>query len=103
MIRQETSIVPVVFIMFNPDTAPYVTSYFLPSFEAAARLVMVRPITAVVHSDAEIETAMTSLGREPGGGLVVPGDAFTTSHSAVIVSLAARGNTPAVPNDTYFC
>jgi hypothetical protein len=36
----------------------------------------VAPIAAPVHSDTEIETVMTSLGREPGGGLVVTPDAF---------------------------
>jgi ABC-type uncharacterized transport system substrate-binding protein len=41
--------------MFNPDTAPYVSSYYLPSFEAAARKINVTPIVAAVHSDAEIE------------------------------------------------
>jgi putative ABC transport system substrate-binding protein len=57
--------------MFNPDTAPYVQSSYLPLFEAAARSLKVAPIAAPVHSDAEIEVVITSLGREPGGGLVV--------------------------------
>jgi putative ABC transport system substrate-binding protein len=50
-------------IMFNPDTASYVSSYYLPSFEAAAQSRNVTPITARVRSDAEIETVITSLGR----------------------------------------
>jgi putative ABC transport system substrate-binding protein len=62
--------------MFNPDTAPYVPSNYLPSFEAAARSLKVEPITAPVHSDAEIEQAITSLGREPKGGFVVMPDSF---------------------------
>jgi putative ABC transport system substrate-binding protein len=33
-------------IMFNPDTAPYARSYYLPSFEAAARSFKVAPIVA---------------------------------------------------------
>jgi ABC-type uncharacterized transport system substrate-binding protein len=49
-------------IMFNPDTAPYARSYYLPSFEAASRLFKVAPIVAPVHSEAEIETVITSLG-----------------------------------------
>jgi putative ABC transport system substrate-binding protein len=40
-------------IMFNPDTAP--VSYFMPSFETAARALKVALITAPVHSDVEIE------------------------------------------------
>jgi putative ABC transport system substrate-binding protein len=81
-------------IMFNPDfPAP---STFMPSVETAARSLKVVPITAPVHSDAEIETAIIALGREPGGGLLVPGDSFTLAHRAAIISAAARNNVPAV-------
>jgi putative ABC transport system substrate-binding protein len=83
-------------IMFNPDTAPGRGSYFLPTFETAARSLKVEPIVAGVHSDAEIETVMTSLGREPVGGLVVMPDTFMNVHRAPIISLAARYNVPAI-------
>ena len=83
-------------MMFNPDTAAYVSSYYLPSFEAAAQSLKVAPITARVRSDVEIETVITSLGREPGGGLLVMPDNFMTIHRAQIISLAARNNVPAV-------
>ena len=80
--------------MFNPDF-PGPPAY-MPSFEAAARSLKVEPIIAPVHSDAEIETAIIALGREPGGGLDVPGDGFTIAHRASIISAAARNNVPAV-------
>jgi putative ABC transport system substrate-binding protein len=83
-----------VAIMFNPDTAP--VSAFMPSLETAARAFKVVPIMAPVHSDAEIETAITALGREPGGGLVLMPDIFTNAHRASIISAAARNNVPAV-------
>jgi putative ABC transport system substrate-binding protein len=82
-------------IMFNPDTAP--VSSFVPSFETAARLLKVVPITAPVHSDLEIETAIITLGREPGGGLVVGPDVFTDVHRAPIIS-AADPAFPATPS-----
>jgi putative tryptophan/tyrosine transport system substrate-binding protein len=63
--------------MFNPDTAPYVETYYLPSFAAAAQSLKIEPIVALVHIDAEIETVIASLGREPRGGLVCPADTFT--------------------------
>jgi putative tryptophan/tyrosine transport system substrate-binding protein len=63
-------------IMFNPETAPGGGSYFLPPFEAAARSLKVAAIAAPVHNDAEIEAFITSLGGEPGGGLVANLDAF---------------------------
>jgi putative ABC transport system substrate-binding protein len=88
--------------MFNPDTAPGGGLYFLSSFEAAARSLKVEPITAPVHSDAEIETAITSLGREPGGGLVVMPDTFVESHRAHIILLAARNNVPTVYPDSVW-
>ena len=53
-------------IMFNPDTAPGGGSYYLPSFDAAARNLKVEPIAARVRSVTEIETVISSLGREPG-------------------------------------
>jgi putative ABC transport system substrate-binding protein len=81
-------------IMFNPDTPS--ASTFMPSLETAARSLKVEAITAPVHSDGEIETAIIALGREPGGGLVVMPDIFTDVHRAPIISAAARNNIPAV-------
>jgi putative ABC transport system substrate-binding protein len=83
-------------IMFNPDTAPGGGSYFLGSFESAAQSLGVEPITAPVRSVAEIESVMTRLGREPGGGLAVMSDGFMFIHRGSIISLAARGNVPAI-------
>jgi putative ABC transport system substrate-binding protein len=82
-------------IMFNPDINP-VSVYFMPSFETAGRSLKVEAITAPVHDDGEIETAIVALGREPGGGLVVTADAFVIAHRAPIISAAARNNVPAV-------
>jgi putative ABC transport system substrate-binding protein len=78
--------------MFNPDFPA--ASTFMPAFETAARSLKVVPITAPVHSDAEIETAIMDLGREAGGGLVISGG--TAVHRASIISAAARNNVPAV-------
>jgi putative tryptophan/tyrosine transport system substrate-binding protein len=90
-----------VLFMFNPDI-PSGGPYRLPSFEAAARSLKVEPIPALVHSDDEIEKLITSLGREPGGGLVVNGDTFTSTHRAPIILLAARNNIPAVYQQSVF-
>jgi len=81
-------------IMFNPLTAP--VSAYMPSLEIAARSLKLMLIITPVHSDAEIETAIMAFGREPGGGLVVMPEAFTTAHRASIVSAAARSNVPAI-------
>jgi putative ABC transport system substrate-binding protein len=81
-------------IMFNPETAP--VSIYMPSLEAAARSLAVEQFRAPVHSDAEIETAIKALGREPGGGLVVMPDVFMIVHRVPTILAAARNNVPAV-------
>jgi putative ABC transport system substrate-binding protein len=86
--------------MVNPDALP--ASAYMPSLEAAARSLKVVPIIAPVHSDAEIETAITALGREPGGGLVIMGDLFVIQHRASTISAAARNNVPAVYTQSFF-
>jgi putative ABC transport system substrate-binding protein len=83
-----------VAIMFNPDLAP--VSVYMPSLETAARSLKVVATIAPVRSDIEIETAITALGREAGGGLVVITDTFTIGHRAPIILAAARNNVPAV-------
>jgi putative ABC transport system substrate-binding protein len=80
-------------IMFNPDSVT--ASAYMPSLETAARSLKVALIIAHVHSDVEIETAITALGREPGGSLVAL-DSFTLVHRAPIILAAARNNVPAV-------
>jgi putative ABC transport system substrate-binding protein len=100
-----TEIAPMVkrvAAMFNPDVGPYVPSYYLPLFEAAARSLNVEPIAAPVSSDAVIEAIITSLGREPRGGLVSMPDAFTVAHRAPIIALTARNNVPAIYYSSFF-
>jgi putative ABC transport system substrate-binding protein len=81
-------------IMFDPDDVT--ASLYVPSLETAARSLKVVPIIAPVHSEAEIETSIIALGREPGAGLVVMPDLFTAVHRAPLISAAARNNVPAV-------
>src|SRR6516164_7319233 len=81
-------------IMFNPELPP--ASAYRPSLETAARSLKVELITAPVHSDVQIDTAIIALGREPGGGLVVMPDVFGQVHRALIILAAARNNVPAV-------
>jgi putative ABC transport system substrate-binding protein len=94
-----TAIAPSVkraVMMFNPDTAPYMESFLLPSFEAAAASLKVASVAAPVHNDAEIEAAISSLGRELGSGLLGMPDNFIEIHRALIISLVARNSVPAV-------
>ena len=61
-----TEIAPTVkraAIIFNPNTAPGRGSYYLPSFETAARSFRLQAIAAPVRNDAEIEAIVATLGR----------------------------------------
>src|SRR5262249_53782937 len=86
----------------NPDTAPGGGSFYLPSFDAAARKLKVEPIAAHVRSVGEIETVITSLGGEPGGSLVVMPDIFVETHRGQIILFAARNNVPAMYSQSVF-
>jgi serine/threonine protein kinase len=99
LMKQITEVAPGikrVAMIFNPATAPGGGSYFLPFFETAARSFRVEPIIAPVHSDADIESVITALGREPKGGFVLQTDAFLFARRAPIIAVAAQNNVPAV-------
>jgi putative ABC transport system substrate-binding protein len=88
-------------IMFNPETAPSGGKYFLGSFEAAAKAMMVEPIIVRVHSDAEIESAIATLG---GGdaGLVMMTDSFMAVHRGTVISAALRHGLPTISDSAAF-
>jgi putative ABC transport system substrate-binding protein len=87
-------------ILLNPDTSP--ASLYVPSLDIAARSLKVVPIVAPVHSDAEIETTIISLGREPGGGLVVMPDTSMFTHRASIILAAAQNSVPTVYSQSAY-
>jgi putative ABC transport system substrate-binding protein len=81
--------------MLNPDTSPFNVA-FSRSAEAAAPRFAVEATFVPVHEIAQIEAVMTTLGREPGGGLIVGPDTFTSAHAELIAELAARHRIPAI-------
>jgi putative ABC transport system substrate-binding protein len=82
-------------LMFNPDTSPYYYLY-LRSFEAVPRSVAVEVTAAPVRDIGEVENAIAKLGRQPGGGLIVPPDAFNLVHYLLVIRLAQQHRVPAV-------
>ena len=82
-------------LMFNPDTSPHYYVY-LRSFEAMPRSIAADVTAAPVRDTTEVEEAFAKLGREPGGGLIVPPDAFTTVHQHLLIRLAQQHRVPAV-------
>ena len=82
-------------LMFNPDTGPQYYLY-LRSFETVPRSIAVEVTAAPVRDTTEIETAIAKLGREPGGGLIVAPDGFTSVHLHLFIRLAQQHRLPAV-------
>jgi putative tryptophan/tyrosine transport system substrate-binding protein len=82
-------------LTFSPDTSPYYYVY-LRSFEAEPRSIAVEVTAAPVRNIAEVEEAIAKLGREPGGGLIVPPDVFTLVHQQLVIRLAQQHRVPAV-------
>jgi putative tryptophan/tyrosine transport system substrate-binding protein len=88
-------------IMFNPDTAPDQGNFFLESFESAARSLGVEPITLSVHSDRDIETAITVLGRKQAG-LLLADDAFMAAHYPLVISSTLANKVPSIFTEEGF-
>jgi putative ABC transport system substrate-binding protein len=84
-----------VAVVFNPETSTGGPSY-LHAVETAAPSFSVAATGAPVHHAGDIEVTISSLVREPGGGLIALPDAFTASHLKQIIELAARYRLPAI-------
>ena len=84
-----------VAVIFNPETSTGGTSY-LHAVETAAPLFSVEATGAPVHHAGDIELAISSLVREPGGGMIVLPSVFTATHLKQIIELAAQYRLPAI-------
>ena len=49
-----------------------------------------------MHSANDIEAAISALGQKPNSALIVASDTFTSVHSELIVTLAARHRLPTI-------
>jgi ABC-type uncharacterized transport system substrate-binding protein len=85
-----------VAFLFNPQAAAGGGSYFLRPIDAAASTLKVKATMALVHDDDEIEAAFAALAREPGAGVILLPDIFTTAHHQLVIALAARYRVPSV-------
>ena len=89
-------------IMYNPNSVPAGGKFFSRPFIESATKLKVRPITAEVHDKAEIENAVTTLGRESGSGLILVPDNFMSVHRDLVISLTAQFRIPAIYPYRYF-
>jgi putative ABC transport system substrate-binding protein len=85
-----------VAFLFNPQTAAGGGSYFLRPIDAAASTLKVKAVIALVHDDDEIEAAFAALAHEPGAGVVLLPDIFTTAHHQQVIALAEHYRVPTV-------
>ena len=82
-------------VMFNPETTPHYT-VFLRSFETVPPPRPLEIMATPIGAEADIEQAVAQIGREPGGGLIVPPDTFTLVHRGLIIRTAAQHRVPAI-------
>ena len=84
-----------VVLMFNPVTAPYYDA-FLRSFKAMKQPFLVESEAAHVRNAAEIDSTIARLGREPGSGLIAPGDPFIVDQRDTIIKSADKHRVPVI-------
>ena len=82
-----------VTLMFNPDSAPYYDGY-VRSFKTLPQQSSVALNAAHVRNVAEIDSAVAELAREPGSGLITPGDPFILNTRGAILKVAAQHKVP---------
>jgi len=93
-----------VAIMFNPTTSsasPFLLS-MAHAIEHAASQLAVEVIPGQVEERSAIELLLTKLGGDPGAGVVVPPDNYTTVHRKLILDLMVRHRVPAIYAYRYF-
>src|SRR5436190_11580712 len=95
LLKKVAPAVTHVGFMFNPDMSAYYDQ-FLPAFETQAQQYSIELTVARVGTEAEIDAAVAKLAAAPGGGLMVPPDAYTLVHRARIVQSTARHRIPAI-------
>jgi putative tryptophan/tyrosine transport system substrate-binding protein len=83
-----------VAFVFNPDN--FGPAQFSGAAAAAAAKLGVKLVIAQVRGPAEIEAAVTRVGREPDGGLIFPLDGFMNVYRKLTIDLAARNGLPAI-------
>jgi putative ABC transport system substrate-binding protein len=83
-----------VTVMFNPQTAPYTEEIYLPSMETAAKKLGVTQLKSPVYREADIDEAISALGREPGSGLIAMTDSFMTVHRKAVIELSIQRKLP---------
>jgi putative ABC transport system substrate-binding protein len=87
--------------IFNPPSAPY-AGLFYGWIEPNMSRFGVQTMLVPINEPADLESVMSKLGGEPGGGLIFNPDAFMSLHRGTIINLAARHRLPAIYSRRFF-
>jgi putative ABC transport system substrate-binding protein len=84
-----------VMLMFNPDASPFYP-VFVRKFGEAPASLGVELSAAPLHNEAEIEAAITTFARMPGGGLIAAADILINTRRRLVMALAEQHRLPAI-------
>ena len=96
LLKESTAPVRRVGMLFNPATAPGGGWGYVRQAQAVASSFAFQVAGMPVGNAQEIEPALDAFAREPGGGLMIVPDAFTSAHADKIVARAAALRLPAI-------
>jgi putative ABC transport system substrate-binding protein len=102
ILRQMSSEIDRICLMYNPESFPRGTTSYMPTFEESAKQFHVTPAVAEVHGPGDIEATLRGLGKAPGAGLIVVAGNFTTLYRNLTISLAAKYRIPTIYPYRYF-
>jgi putative ABC transport system substrate-binding protein len=83
-------------LLYNSSTSPMGGSFFLRSFEEAARSLGVQGLGVSVSLLEDIEAAIDNASRDPRCGIIIMPGSFVVNHRQAIIDLAARHRVPAI-------
>src|SRR5262249_42135701 len=95
LLKKVAPAVTRVGFIFNPDMSAYY-GQFMPAFETQARQYSIELAAGHVGRAAEINAGLAKRAAAPGGGLMVPPDAYTLVHRDLIVQSTAQHQIPAI-------
>jgi putative ABC transport system substrate-binding protein len=101
LLKEIAPLVTRVAFIINQPSSPY-GGLFYGSIQLANAKFSAQTMFVPVQQPAEFEQVMARLGGEPGGGLIIDPDAFTSIHRKLIVELAARYRLPTIYPRRFF-
>jgi ABC-type uncharacterized transport system substrate-binding protein len=82
-------------VVYEPTTSPYMPGIFR-SIAAAAPTYNVDVTDVQVGNINQLDSALAGLGAQSSTGLIVPPSSFTNTHSALVITLAAKYRLPSI-------